>query len=56
MQGVCVKCGEICAVVLKGQRAVSDCCAADALEDGVPRIITAAELTQAASAAPKRRK
>jgi hypothetical protein len=31
---VCVKCGQACAVVIQGERVISACCKADALEDG----------------------
>ena len=56
MQGVCVKCGQVCAVVVQDKRAVSACCEPDALEDGGLRIITAAELPDGAPAVPKRGK
>ena len=44
LRGVCVECGQACAVVVQDKRAVSDCCGADALEDGGLFIIAAAEL------------
>jgi hypothetical protein len=34
VQGVCVECGQACAVVVQEKRAVSACCGANALEDG----------------------
>jgi hypothetical protein len=54
MQGVCVKCGQVCAVVVQDRRAASACCEIDALEDGGLRIITAAELPDSAPAGRKR--
>jgi len=44
VEGVCVKCGQACAVVVQDKRTVSACCEADAVEDGGLFIIDAAEL------------
>src|SRR3989442_984788 len=54
--GVCVECGQACAVVVQDQRAVSACCGANALEDGGLFIIAAAELPPCAPAVPKQAK
>ena len=34
VQGVCIKCGQACEVVVQNERAMSVCCGANALEDG----------------------
>jgi hypothetical protein len=34
VQGVCIKCGQACEVVVQNDRAMSVCCGANALEDG----------------------